>query len=223
MKIAVLSLTRDRLDYTKHCFGRLRELAGCEYDHYVVDNGSTDDTAEWLVRQDVELVALSENIGVNRALNLLLDEALNPADYDVIVKFDNDCELVTPNTLRDVCSVVAPREQVILSPRIHGLRNPPSSWATMTTDDGHVFDATAVIGGIFSAVPAWVFADGYRHNEEAPPWGDEDARLCRWFREQGGFVGYLHGYNANHYRTTDGQHDDFPDYFARRVDEGGPE
>ena len=48
MNIAVLSLTRDRLDYTKHCFGRLIELAGCDFDWYITDQGSNDGTVDWL-------------------------------------------------------------------------------------------------------------------------------------------------------------------------------
>ncbi len=49
MRIAVLTLTRDRLDYTQHCFQTLQEFAGCDFDHYVLDQGSTDDTVDCLV------------------------------------------------------------------------------------------------------------------------------------------------------------------------------
>ncbi len=31
-----------------------------------------------------------------------------------------------------------------------------------------------------------------------------------------GSVGYVDGYEANHYETTDGQHARYPEYFARR-------
>ena len=74
MNIAVLSLTRDRLPYTQHCFATLRENAGCEYDHYVLDQGSTDGTGDWLRdHMDIAPVILMENIGINRALNLMLE------------------------------------------------------------------------------------------------------------------------------------------------------
>jgi GT2 family glycosyltransferase len=46
MNVAVLTLTRDRLPYTQHCFATLKENAGCDYDHIVLDQGSTDGTAE---------------------------------------------------------------------------------------------------------------------------------------------------------------------------------
>jgi GT2 family glycosyltransferase len=67
VRIAVVTLTRDRLEYTKHCFETLRVNAGCDYDHFVLDQGSGDGTAEWLIRQDdLEVVPLAENVGICR-------------------------------------------------------------------------------------------------------------------------------------------------------------
>ncbi len=215
MNVAVLSLTRDRLDYTKHCFATLLENAGCDFDHWITDNGSTDGTVDWLLdNTDATVTAYSENAGISPALNAMLDEIVETADYDVIVKVDNDCELLTPNTLRDVCRM-ALDYNAILSPRIHGLRQPPSG---IGRDDRWGVLMTPVIGGIFSAVPAHVFKDGYRH-PIIPTLDGEDAILCGWFREQGGVVGYAEGYDANHYETTDGQHARYPEYFARREQE----
>ena len=74
---------------------------------------------------------------------------------------------------------------------------------------------TEVIGGIFMAVPAWIFYEGYRHPINETKDGD-DWMLCRFWS---GTVGYLDGYEANHYQTTDGQHQRYPEYFARREQE----
>ncbi len=213
MKIAVLTLTRDRLDYTRHCFATLEENAGCDYDHYVLDQGSQDGTVEWLTNEtDCVVAAVSENIGINRGLNLLIDTALRRDVYDVIVKFDNDCELMTPNTLRDL-ALLAVDTPALLSPRIHGLRQPPQ-----TIDRESGIDVTPVIGGIFMAAPAVVFTDhGYRHDGRFLL-GD-DSTLCRWWQERGGIVGYAHGYDANHFETTDGQHARYPAYFERKYSE----
>ena len=60
MKIAIYTLTRDRLLYTKQTFVSLWEHAGYPFDHFIVDNGSTDGTPEWL----------TENAGRFRALLL---------------------------------------------------------------------------------------------------------------------------------------------------------
>jgi len=53
-------------------------------------------------------------------------------------------------------------------------------------------------------------------------WGSDDSDLCGWWRQQGNHVGYVRGYDANHYLTTDGQHADIPDYFQRTLAEGKP-
>lgn len=211
MNIAVLTLTRDRLPYTQHCFATLQEMAGCDYDHYVLDQGSEDGTADWLREQETPAVLLQENIGINRGLNLLLD-TIDLDAYDVVVKFDNDCELLTPNTLATVCGLALERD-IILSPRIHGLRNPVWSFG-----EWHGIDLTPIVGGIFMATPAEVFRDGYRHNPNAGLWGSDDSDLCRHV----GRCGYVRGFDANHYLTTDGQHADIPDYFARTLAEGKP-
>ena len=214
MNIAVLSLTRDRLDYTKHCFASLYANAGCEFDHFVTDQGSEDGTVDWLLEHtDATVYAYPENIGIVPALNAMIDDLLDQADYDVIVKVDNDCELVTPNTLRDVCELVLERD-AILSPHIRGLRSTPQP---IGADDKITF--TEVIGGIFTAAPAWLFKNGYRHPLN-PTLDGEDFNLCWSFRmHRGGQVGYVNGYEAWHYETTDGQHLRFPAYFARREQE----
>lgn len=214
MNVAVLTLTRDRLPYTQHCFQTLRDNAGCHYDHYVLDQASEDGTVEWLEQQDdLDVTFASENIGINHGLNHLLDYAIDLDRYDVIVKFDNDCELLTPDTLVDVCDLALDAD-IITSPRIHGLRNPPkvigNEWGV---------DLTHIVGGIFMATPAYVFQEGYRHRtEHVGLWGSDDSDLCRHF----GRCGYVRGYHANHYLTTDGQHADIPDYFARTLAEGKP-
>lgn len=225
VRIAVLTLTRDRLTYTQHCFARLQERAGCEYDHYVLDQGSEDGTADWLEENyPATVVALDENIGCCAGWNRLLDTVCDPGDYDVIVCFDNDCELIQDGTLRVVAGLAA-EFNVILSPRVMGLRNPPPIIGEFALDnkiDGHYawVDETAILGNIFMAIPARLLNE-YDWNENHPVWaGGED--ITAWFRDSGGRCGYVRGYEVNHYETTDGQHDRFPEYFERRVLEGGP-
>jgi glycosyltransferase involved in cell wall biosynthesis len=213
VRVAVLTLTRDRLPYTQHCFDTLRENAGCDYHHVVLDQGSTDGTQDFL-NSDLSTdsyVLLPENIGINRGLNLLLD-TIAIDDYDVIVKFDNDCELLTPNTLATVCGM-AIEHDIILSPRIHGLRNPVWSFG-----EWHGIDLTPIVGGIFMATPADVYQEGFRYREDVGLWGTDDSDLCQHV----GRCGYVRGYDANHYLTTDGQHADIPHYFARTLAEGKP-
>lgn len=226
MKVAVLSLTRDRLDYTKHCFATLAENAGCEYDHYVLDQGSTDGTREWLdgwFRSADEFrarIALDENVGISAGINKLIAwihyTGLGP--YDVIVKIDNDCEIVTPLTLRDICALVD-TYGLILSPQILGLRQPPATLGTPLSLGGTLVDEKAQVGGIFLAAPASLY-DEFRYSEGNPVWGGDDVEVCAWWRARGGRCGYVQGYEAWHFEGTDGQHERFPEYFRRVEAEG---
>lgn len=226
MSIAVISLTRDRLEYTQHCFDKLREFAGCEFDHYVWDNGSQDGTFEWLEQEfdDCQIDGLyggGENVGISRAMNAMLDmlKVMAPRDYDVIVKFDNDCELTEPDTLRRVAELTV-AGNAFLSPRILGLNNPPASTGTFYIDDEPIWDIPQ-IGGIFLAAPASVYEE-YRYPEDGPTWGMDDAHICHWFRGRGGRCGYVEALTANHYEGTSGQWERYPEYFQRTLAEGKP-
>lgn len=215
MNVAVLTLTRDRLPYTQHCFQTLRDKAGCEFDWFVLDQGSTDDTPGWLLDQDdITTTLLDENIGICRGLNLLLAESCDPADYDVLVRFDNDCEVLTPDTLRIACEAAADH-QAIVAPRVLGLNNPPPTVCTLQLDNERWLDVTQILGGIFMCIPAQVFTSGFRYDERFPAWTGDEA-VVPWWQARGGLAGYLHGIEVNHYLTTEGQKQSDPGYFKRK-------
>lgn len=222
MNIAVISLTRDRLLYSQTCFASLRENAGCSFDHYVLDQGSTDGSREWLLEEFktdriAKLMLLPENIGINRGVNAVLDEL--DGDYDVVVKIDNDCEITQPFTLADVAQLVDDG-YAILSPRILGLNNPPQPFDEFEINGQRIQQLTHV-GGIFLAAPGWIY-NTFRHREDAALYGSDDGDVCVWFRRNGGRVGYVKAITANHYETTSGQHARYPEYFARTLAEGKP-
>jgi GT2 family glycosyltransferase len=222
MNVAVLTLTRDRLAYTQHCFDALHTNAGCHYHHYVFDQGSTDGTREWLVKEfkadRLHKVLLSKNnLGISRGINKLLGELDH--DYDVVVKIDNDCEITIPFTLVDVADLVDDG-YAILSPRVLGLNNPPAATGRFEVDGQSILDVPQ-IGGIFLAAPGWVY-NAFRYDESGPVWGMDDVEICRWFRSRGGRVGYVESLTVNHYETTSGQHARYPDYFKRTLAEGKP-
>lgn len=220
MRIAVLSLTRDRLVYTKHCFRTLQEKAGRPYDHFVLDQGSRDGTPLWLLNgQYAGLSLLRHNVGCCAGWNRLLAK-FDPAAYDVVVTFDNDCEVVTPDILR-VAELAAQYEQ-ILSPQVLGLMHPPTTISTFVLDSGETVHEKQIIGNIFMAIPSPLLArDGFRWDEQAYQVWDGGESITQWWRTRGGFCGYVQGYEVNHYKTTLGQVADIPWYFERRVGEGG--
>ncbi len=209
-----MTMTRDRLAYTKHCFSSLHEFAGCEFDHFVLDQGSQDGTADWLMQQDFQhLSLLHHNVGITAGVNKLLDYVGD--GYDVIVKFDNDCELTQPNTLRDVGELVHAGD-VLLSPRILGLRRPPQPQGEFVHNGETILDIPQ-IGGIFLAAPGNVY-QAFRNDLTNP--SEDDVQFCWWWRGQGGRCGYVKRLEAWHYETTDGQQARYPAYFERRVLEG---
>jgi len=217
MKVAVLTLTRDRLEYTQHCFGTLRKNAGCPFDWYVLDQASTDGTPEWLSGQDdIHSICLEQNIGISRGMNRLLDEAVSLADYDAIVKFDNDCELVQPDTIRDVVAATLVAGD-LLSPRILGLKRPPMVTGTFMVGLETILDIPQ-IGGIFLAAPA-SFYETFRFREDNPRWGLDDVQVCAEARRRGFRCGYFERLEAWHYETTDGQQARYPAYFDRQFRE----
>jgi glycosyltransferase involved in cell wall biosynthesis len=190
----------------------LRELAGCDYQHLVYDNGSKDGTADWL-RKDYApdwLITSEQNDGISKALNALLGHV----DADVVVKFDNDCEVITEGVLRDAAELVYANPKWLLSPQILGLNSPPPV-ERETELAGHRIGITGLIGGIFLAANS-NFYSGFRHDEGNPLWGMDDVHACERMKRQGGQVGYLLDHRANHYETTEGQKATFPDYWVRK-------
>lgn len=221
MSVAVLTLTRDRLPYSKVCFASLREFAGCPFDHFVLDQGSTDGTRAWLGQHAEDyagIVALTTNIGCTKGWNRLL-EVCDPSRYDCVVTFDNDCEMLDPDTLVTVAGLAAEHEK-ILSPRVQGLMFPPATINRFPLGE-HMVDETQILGNIFMAIPSVLLhRDGFRWDERFAVW-DGGESITQWHRARGGRCGYVQGFAVNHYLTTLGQVADIPEYFARRVSEGG--
>lgn len=170
----------------------------------------------------------NENIGISRGLNILLTWAAIDDNYDVYVKVDNDCEVVTPGAIK-AAAETALATGWIVSPTVEGLRNQvPTIRYHRHEKSPHVLRETALVGGLCMAIPAAVLSGNnsytrWRFDDDAPVWGTDDTGLCAHHRANGGHTGYLAAYTVNHYRTTDGQHEDFPSYFLRRMLEGGPE
>src|SRR5262249_12978255 len=127
------------------------ELAGCDFDHYVLDQGSRDLTPDWLTEvYEPEFVAVSpQNIGLSRGHNYLLDHL--DGEYDVVVTFDNDCEVVQDGTLR-VCAEVASHGDWVVSPTVLGLKHPPQTGAPVQVH-GVTILPYQEMGGIFRAMP----------------------------------------------------------------------
>lgn len=221
MRIALYTLTRDRVEYTEHCFEVLHQKAGVPFDHYIVDNGSQDHTPAYLRRYKEAKwkLMLPENRGISAASNLALDEILRHfPTYDLIVKMDNDCEVVSENILGQMVEIYSDRRAFgpmrILSPRVEGINKQPTRHRHITLG-GRRIGLTSIVGGLFHVVPRAVYAR-YRYPTSLPLAKGQDDHFCEWAHKNGAEMGYVEGLVVNHYETTFGQAARYPEYFDRK-------
>jgi glycosyltransferase involved in cell wall biosynthesis len=136
MQIAIYTMTRDRLDYTKRMFSQLKNC-GVEYDHFVLDNGSTDGTPEWLKEQDLKWLSLSpDNKGLWRGIELILKENDGFKDYDLVLKLDNDLEFPNDNWLKELVERYNEGKFHLLSPFVEGIQNGRGGRERLSTHNG---------------------------------------------------------------------------------------
>ncbi len=100
MNTAIVVVTHNRLEYSKKCIERLLENPTEDFDLYLWDNASKDETAEYLKdgikdSRIKEVIISKENLGQTGAMNY----AWSKTKAELIGKLDNDC-LVTPGWTR---------------------------------------------------------------------------------------------------------------------------
>lgn len=228
MRIAAITLCRDRLKYTQHCFGKLWELAGYPFDHFVFDNGSGDGTPTWLLANSERFKRVlfwPENLGLSRSANLLLREILAASiAYDALLSFDNDCEPVTPNFLARMAAVAETDPKLIVSAWVEGTTNRPSinTQGTVRLPNGReerIYFA-GHCGGLCRLAPLEVHRR-LPYPMTLPLAAGHDSWFSPQARSLGFKFGFLRDVIVNHYLTTKGQEAD-PDmagYFARKYRE----
>jgi len=230
MRVIVYTLTRDRLAFTKYSFETLWKNAGMTFDHLVIDNGSQDGTRDWLTqeygkRQGVTVMLNAENRGISIGSNMALDQIERVGGYDIVVKMDNDCEVVSPDILPGMLRAFADRKPfgqwMALSPRVEGIVNQPAR-ARTEGRGGLTIGVTGIIGGLFHVVP-WEVYRQYRYPPGLPKASGQDDHFCIWLNEHGVMTGYVENLVVRHYLTTHGQAVALPDYFKRKwVEEKEP-
>jgi len=231
-RIAIYSLTRDRLDFTKVCFRSLQEKAGYPFDHYVIDNGSEDETMNWLFYEYTDLVhsypdrtvtlfPQSHNLGISSGSNLALDAIAavhERVPYDLIGKMDNDCYVITSDILHHLVGCFESNgqwaAQMALSPHVTGIVNQPVR-AREYGRNHLAIGETGMIGGLFHMLTSLVYLQ-FRYPTDLPYARGQDDALCAWLGLRGVSVGYVEPVIVEHYLTTQGQAEQYPDYFTRK-------
>jgi len=221
VRLVVYTFTRDRLDYTKRCFASLQEKAGTSFDHVVVDNGSVDGTVSWVESKykPTALIQLPHNYGIHRATNLVHD-FIASKPYDLAVKFDNDCLVLSENILGQLSEIFqavgdarfGPR--YVLSPRVEGINRQPRRLSA-TQLAGRRIGLTGILGGLFRVAPIDILT-AFRADETLPKARGVDAAFADWALKQGCLLGYVEGLKVEHIETTDGQAKRYPEYFERK-------
>jgi glycosyltransferase involved in cell wall biosynthesis len=221
MKIAIYSLTFNRLQFTIPCFNSLWKQS-YPYDHYVLDNGSTDGTLDWLTKNKdkfKEIISLPFNKGISKGSNTLLD-VICKKDYSLIIKMDNDCEIISLDILENIVNIyktIATRTQnieirftdgvtinrkkefsknYILSPTIIGVTSPLSY--IHETINNYKLNLTTIVGGVFQVVPMNIYKS-YRYPEKLPLSSGQDTHFCNWARDKNFKLGYIEDLKVNHY------------------------
>jgi len=220
MRIALYTLTRDRLEYTQKCFQTLWDKSGVPFDHYVLDNGSQDGTPKWLTDNSDKfkwIQRMPENVGISKGSNICLD-AIFLNDYDLVIKIDNDCEIVSENILGQIVEIYSSMGEFspkyVLSPRVEGINRQPTR-GRYDQIGGRNIGLTAIVGGLFHVVPAELYKK-YRYPIHLPKAHGQDDTFCKWVKDNGGQVGYVEDLIVNHFETTNGQAQRFPSYFERK-------
>lgn len=224
-RVAVYSLTMNRLNYSKLAFNSLFTKAGYNFDLFIVDNGSTDGTVEWLQElvphgycKKITIQLNKDNKGISIASNQAI-KMIN--DYDVICKFDNDCICLTPGCVSAMVDIYHSNHLIALSPYVEGLKDNPGGATRVEYGKikEYFLGLTRHLGGIFHFVSANAYKD-WHWDEESPLHGMQDLEFSNYLNSNGYINAYLEDYKVNHGPTgTVGQYQDYKKYFEERANQ----
>jgi GT2 family glycosyltransferase len=127
--VDVVVLTWNRLQDTLACLESLSHLTYPNYRVMVVDNGSSDGTAESIAAQypDVELIVNEHNLGFAGGFNVGLRQALKQgADFMLVLNNDT---IVPTDLLDELMAQAAPSDVGMLAPKIFYFSEPQLIWS----------------------------------------------------------------------------------------------
>jgi len=213
-KVAIFTLTKNRLEYTQKMAESMFKTAGYPFDWFVVDQGSDDGTKEWLKEQKIKKIIFNEkNMGIPYASNQIIEE-IKKGDYDFIIKADNDVWFKSFGWLRAMMGIYECIRPIALSLYPEGLIDNAGgvyryNYAHFA---GELIGLVVHLGGMTTIVPAEVY-DEFKWPEVAFLRGGNDVLLSSWLNTNSYQLAYLENYQAEHLETTHGQQEKFPEYF----------
>lgn len=210
-------MTRDRIDYTKRTFKALKETAGMDYDHYVLDNGSKDGTREWLKTQSFAGLFFSpDNKGLWQGINTILTETKFFEGYDLVLKLDNDVEFPHKNWLKDMVEAYKKLgANWIVSPFVEGVCNGEGGAPRleMCVEEGVTVGRSAHVGGMCMLTSADNYSEMFPNLDLSSGW---DYFFCTSSHCRSGYIEDIH---VKHMDTSEGQEETNPDYYNRKIEE----
>jgi len=230
MKINVFSFTRDRVIYTNNCFNTLQHCKSkYPFDHYVLDNGSIDDTKKYLgnsISRYKGVIIIPTNVGLHIASSII-SSIMEPCD--LVIKADNDCFFSSSDTILNISSIygslMKSNEKYILSPRVLGISKQPKRGdirELVINDVSFTLGHVGQIGGLCMAIPYNIFKC-IKFNTNLPMARGLDSSICSQAVNLGCKLAYIENMTVTHYETTNGQGKRYPEYFKRkRVEETKP-
>jgi len=223
-RVAIFTITYDRLDYTERTNEALQATAGYPYFHLFVDNGSTDGTAKGLkelqqLKPDTKAILNSKNLGISKASNQAID-FLTTEGFDIIMKVDNDCLFQNKGWLATMVKIWKVNRRLALSCYVEGLKDSPGGAPREAYGmiAGELLGMTKHLGGICHFVDAKAYKK-FRWDEHSFLHGMQDVEFSQYLQFNGYQCAYLENWFCEHMDRTEGQLAKYPEYFERRKQE----
>jgi hypothetical protein len=199
--VAVGVLTRDRPDYLKRALRGIEAARHKSFDtHLMVWNNG-------VVHIPSQTHGYGHNAGQHVAMNRLIDEAVL-IDADYFVRVDEDCFFETRDWLKKLVALHNKhlrkyRRTCILSPLVHGLRNPPKPISRFNIGK-YRMEAVDILGGICRFMPMGVLRY-WRWDERMSMGFGEATTFATYCKQQ--FIPMLRCMNihVSHGESTDAQ------------------
>lgn len=228
-RVAIFTLSYDRIDYTKRMAESLKKSTKYPYDWFILDQGSKDGSDEWLEKhaQDyaihAEVLLSPKNLGISGGSNRLLDLIQIPNDsgkaYQIIIKVDNDCEFMTFGWLETLIDIWKRNHMVYLTPYPEGLVDNPGGAPRV----GYSFIGDYFVEVSYHLSGLCAFADaraykGFRWSDRFLH-GNQDREASISFSKKRFMPAYIPIHRVMHMDTTVGQHEKYKKYFEKRIEE----
>lgn len=192
MRIGAFTLTFNRLELTKATFENIKANSKLDY-HLYIDQGSEDGTQEWIEANCDNYILLKRNIGISKGMELAMSE-MQELDLDLVIKLDNDIEIVTPKILDSIKKFYAENGfNYILSPLDLTIdpNYKPREFGRLKLGE-FTFIKTTHTGGAFLVMPKKAFLEMHALKRK------EDMDIGSFFRANKYITGYLADLKINH-------------------------